>query len=88
MQHLAAIAVFDIKPSENEAALQGAAKVLGFVDEATRRRGKRRYNTEQQEYDKMLSILRETFGEARLEQLMAAGKAWSEDQAIAVATTL
>ena len=88
MQHLAAIAVFDIKPSENEAALQGAAKVLGFVDEATRRRGKRRYNTEQQEYDKMLSILRETFGEARLEQLMAAGKAWSEEQAIAVATTL
>jgi hypothetical protein len=62
--------------------------VLGFVDEATSQRGIPRYITEQQGYDKMLSILRGYFGNDELAKLMAAGKAWLEERAFEEALAL
>jgi len=83
MQHLAAIAVFDRNRGDSNESLHNAASILGFVDETTTRRGKQRYYTEQQEYDKMLALLRKALGENELEQLMAVGKALPEERAIA-----
>jgi predicted ATPase/DNA-binding XRE family transcriptional regulator len=85
MQHLAAAAVFGSGPSNNNATLQRAANMLGFVDEATTQRGIPRYVTEQQEYEKMIFALREALGDDRLASCMAAGKAWTEEQAAAEA---
>jgi tetratricopeptide (TPR) repeat protein len=85
MQHLAAAAVFGNNVSDRRSALRHAAYILGFVDEAAARRAMPRYSTEQQEYDNMLSALRDTLGEDELTKLMAAGKTWSEEQAIAEA---
>jgi predicted ATPase len=85
MQHLAAIAVFGSNQSGNSTAVQRAAKILGFVDESARQRAKYRPYTERQEYEKMLSTLRVTFGEAELDKHMAVGRAWPEEQAVAEA---
>jgi predicted ATPase/DNA-binding XRE family transcriptional regulator len=88
MQHLAAAAVFGSDVGDRRSALRHAARILGFVDEAAARRAMPRYSTEQQEYDKMLSALRDTLGEDEVTRLMAAGKTWSEERAIAEALAL
>jgi len=85
MQHLAAVEVFENIVWDRRSALRHAACILGFVDEAAARRAVPRYSMEQQEYDNMLSTLRDTLGEDELTGLMAAGKIWSEEQAIAEA---
>ena len=82
LQHLAAIAVLsDTRTGENNAALARAAKLIGFVD-ASQAANPRDY-TEQQELEKVLLALRDVFLEHELENLMTAGKGWSEDQAVA-----
>ena len=88
MQHLAAVAVLDGDRGESDTTLRRAANILGFVDGAMRQRAKHRSYVEQQGYDKALSGLREVFGEVELANLMAAGKAWSEDQAVAEALAI
>ncbi len=88
MQHLAAIAILRSEPGRRDAMLHRAAKLLGFVDEATRQRSKSRSYAEQQTYEKALSALRELFGEDELAELMTAGKAWPEDLALAEALAL
>ena len=82
MQHLAAVAILNGERGNNT-RLRRAANILGFVDEATRQRGKVRYYTEKQEYDRVLSKLLNALGGDELGALMAAGRTWPEDQAIA-----
>jgi len=83
VQHLAAIAILSGHRSDNARSLRRAANVLGFVNESTRQLACDRFYTEQQEYDKMLFALREVFDEDELAKLLADGKEWSEDQAVA-----
>lgn len=87
MQHLAAIGVFTAKQADDDDAFRRAATLLGFVDESTARREIPRYYTEQQEYDKMLGVLRDVLGNDELTKLMHAGKAWSQEQALAESLT-
>jgi len=86
LQHLAAIAVLSERGA-NAASLRRAANILGFLDESIKQTGDRFY-TEQQEYDKMIFALRTALGEGELAKLMADGKEWSEDQAIAEASAI
>ena len=44
-----------------------------------------REHTDQQECDRVLSVLREALGEDRIAALMAEGRQWTEDQAVAQA---
>lgn len=85
MQHLAAAAVFGANGTDRQSELRRAARILGFVDEATTRRRIPRYSMERHEYDEVLSVLHEALGENEVENLMATGKAWSEEQAMAEA---
>jgi predicted ATPase/DNA-binding XRE family transcriptional regulator len=82
MQHLAVVAILVNDPLEGEMeALHRAAEILGFVDEAQRRRGKARYHTEQRSYDRALMALRRIFDGDKLKKLMTEAKAWSEERA-------
>ena len=85
MQHLVAAAVFGGSASDRQSELCRAASILGFVDEATTRRSIPRYSMEQREYDEVLCVLRKALGENEVKKLMATGKAWSEEQAMAEA---
>lgn len=87
MQHLAAIAALR-KGQRDEAMVARAAKILGFVDGAIKHRGKFRYYTEQQIYDKALTALREILGQDELTKIMSAGKAWAQERAVAEALEL
>jgi predicted ATPase/DNA-binding XRE family transcriptional regulator len=87
MQHLAAATILENTARSGDEMLREAASLVGFVDEVTTRMEIPRYGAEQQEYDKMLAVLREMFGEDELARLMTAGKAWSEEKAVAVALT-
>jgi non-specific serine/threonine protein kinase len=88
MQHLAAATVLGSAASDRESALRRAASVLGFIDEASSRRGMPRYSSEQREYDKTLCALRDSLGEDEVVKLMAVGKTWPEDQAVAESLAL
>jgi tetratricopeptide (TPR) repeat protein len=79
LQHLAAID-----------ALQGggqrAALLLGFVDARMAELEHQREHTEEQEYQRIVSILRSRLEGSRLDRLMADGRSLSEAQAIAELT--
>jgi predicted ATPase/class 3 adenylate cyclase len=81
LQHLAAVAA--LAPGDGDARAR-AARLMGYVDarivalEAAR-------ETEQQEYDRVLPVLRETLGDETLARLMQEGSAWNEDRAVAEA---
>jgi hypothetical protein len=86
LQHLAAIAVLRAGDTREDrrADLQRAACVLGFANARFAELEYARQYTEQQEYDKMLPVLRNELG-ADLDALMNEGRRWSEDQAVAEA---
>ena len=86
LQHIAAIAVLSKDYGVENPALANAAKLIGFVDRLTEQMP--RQYTEQQEYEKVLRTLRDVFKDDELEELMAAGKGWPEDQAVAEALAL
>lgn len=88
MQHLAAIAALEGDRGDDGMTLRRAASVLGFVDEAAIRLGKKRYFTEQQEYDNVVHALRAALGDDELAASMAAGKTWPEEHAAAEALAL
>ena len=89
LQHLAAIAIRNEHRSGDTApSLRRAANILGFVNESARQTASERYFTEQQEYDKIMSALREVFDEGKLAKFMADGKEWSEHQAVAEALAI
>jgi tetratricopeptide (TPR) repeat protein len=85
LQHLAAMAALRVSESTEHRLhdRRHAARVLGFVDVRFSELEPRQY-TEQQEYEKMLPVLRNELG-ADLDELMNVGKQWSEDQAVAEA---
>lgn len=78
VQHLAAIA-----------ALRGeavrAAQLLGFSDAHLAELGYHREHTEQQEYSRVAAALRERLGEDEMQRLMAEGRSWAADRAVAEA---
>jgi predicted ATPase/transcriptional regulator with XRE-family HTH domain len=83
MQHLAAVAALrpdDVEPSRARHAR--AARLLGYVDVRFSALGAPRQYTEQQEYDRVLEALRETFGADEFQRLMADGTTMTEDRAV------
>ncbi len=83
LQHLAAAAVLKHDRIESGTAeLKRSASILGFVDESLTRIGILREPTEQQEYEKVVAVLLDAFGKDELENLMASGKQWPEEQAV------
>jgi predicted ATPase/transcriptional regulator with XRE-family HTH domain len=81
LQRLAAIAAL------RGIHLRQAASVLGFVDERLRELENTRQVLEQQEYDKVLLVLRKELGSS-LEELMELGARWPEDRVAAEALKL
>lgn len=88
IQHLAAVALFSNDRNERAERFRRVANLLGFINETARRTGRWRSFNEQQEYDRMLTVLRDVFGEGELATLMEAGKAWTEDHAVAEALAI
>ena len=83
LQHLAAIAVLrpdDDKELSHEINLPRAARLLGFVNARFADLQYPRYYTRQQEYDRILPVLREELA-AELDALMREGAQWSNEQA-------
>jgi predicted ATPase/tetratricopeptide (TPR) repeat protein len=87
LQHVAAIAA--LRSIESlEAAHAGrsrAARLMGYVDARLTALEAPRERSEQQEFDRVLSALRDALGIDRLAELMAEGRNWTEDQAVAQA---
>jgi tetratricopeptide (TPR) repeat protein len=86
LQHLAAIAALRTNDSDRErpAELRRAACLLGFVEARVAELEWPRTYTEQQEYDKMVPVLRDELGNDYDERLNE-GTHWSEDRAVAEA---
>ncbi len=86
LQHLAAIGALQRAwgRQTNSDREERAAMLLGFVDARLHSLGARREYTERQEYDRVLSALRERF-EERLASLMTVGADWGEERAVAAA---
>jgi len=88
LQHIAAIAVLSNDRRRDNPMLARSAKLIGFVDWLVGKTAFPRDHTEQEEYEKMLSALREAFDEDELAEFMNAGKEWSEDQAVTEALAM
>ena len=88
-QHLAAIAA--LRPHDHTAGclsdLRRAARAVGFVDALLAELDSPRTYTEQQEYEKILGLLRPALG-AEFEELMAEGTHWSTERALAELLTV
>jgi predicted ATPase/class 3 adenylate cyclase len=83
VQHLAAIMA--LRPDTSQDARERAARLLGFSDERLGALDAPREYTEQLEYDKIIATLRQTLGQQRFSELMAEGKHWNEERAMAEA---
>ncbi|MBV8636690.1 MAG: helix-turn-helix domain-containing protein [Candidatus Eremiobacteraeota bacterium] len=86
LQHLAATAV--LRPNTNKTGLEDrrrAARVLGYVDAQLAAVETSREYCEQQEYDAMMSALRDALCEDERTKLITEGATWTEDQAVAEA---
>ncbi len=86
LHHLAAIAA--LRPSANLPVIEDrrrAARILGYVDARLAALEALREYTEQQEYDAMITTLRDALDENELTKLMQEGSTLSEDQAVAEA---
>jgi predicted ATPase len=88
MQHLATIAVLSNDRSKDRSAFESAAKLIGFVDGIDDPAPFPRDPNEQREYEKLLFELRNVFEEHELVKLMAVGRAWPQEQAVAQALKL
>lgn len=87
VQHIAAIAArqpADATKHVEEDRVR-AARLLGYVDARLRALEVFREYTDQQEYDKVLAVLRKAFSADRLASLMSEGSDWGEDHAVAEA---
>lgn len=89
LQHLAATATLRAHAGDADLLLdlQRAAYLLGFVNVRFSDPGWARQYTEQQEYDRILPVLRTALG-AALDEHVNEGKQWSQDQAVAVALNI
>ena len=59
-----------------------AARILGFVDARLAALGSGRFTVQEQEYDRVLAVLRDAMGAELVANLMADGAAMTEDQAV------
>jgi predicted ATPase/class 3 adenylate cyclase len=80
LQHLAAVAAL-----QPQGDAMPAARLLGYVDMRLNRLQVTREYTEQHEYDAAMHQLRRIIGDDEVTELMKAGSAWTEDEAIAAA---
>jgi predicted ATPase len=90
LQHLAAAAALSSQV-EAEPTLElhsGAARILGFVDACLAALESPRGYTEQQEYDRVLTVLRDAMGTDELAKHIAMGAAMTQDQAVEYALSL
>ncbi len=62
--------------------VNGAARLIGYVNLQFKELGYEREITEKWAYEKLIAALREQLSEADIEKLAAEGAAWSEDQAV------
>ena len=86
LQHLAAVAA--LSPSPGAPSIEEhrrAACILGYVNARLRALEASREFTDQREYDAILHVLRDAFGEVELARLMTLGSTWSDDQTVAEA---
>ena len=65
-----------------------AAQLLGYVDTRIAALGAVRQYLQQQEYDRVMPILRDTIGAERFEDLMVLGSTMTEERAIETARSL
>jgi predicted ATPase/class 3 adenylate cyclase len=84
LQHLAAVVVFE-PAADATNAYRRAARLLGYTDSRIVACEGIREFTEQQEYEKMMTTLRDALGTDECARLMNEGGTWSEDQAVAEA---
>ena len=88
LQHLAAVVAFRVPcVSSAEGEPSGvdhlrAARLLGYVDTRLAALEVQRQFNEQQEYDRLLAMLRNVFGDERLTHLINDGGACSEDHVV------
>jgi predicted ATPase/class 3 adenylate cyclase len=85
LQHLAAVAALQGNGAAPREERERAARLLGYVDAQLAALESLREYTEQQEYDAILPVLRDALGAGECTRLMAEGRTWSEDQAVAEA---
>ena len=86
LQHLAATVVLrPVNPNGAHEERRRGARLLGYADARLAELESLREFTEQQEYEKMLALLRAVFDADEVEQLLREGSDWSEDQAVAEA---
>ncbi len=83
IQHLAAIGA--MRTGQTEDGRTRAARVAGFVDARLIALEATREYTEQREYEAMLSALRSALGSKPLDDLLAEGRTWDEERAVAEA---
>jgi hypothetical protein len=83
---------FDLQHFAAIAGLQGdgarAARLMGYVDARMAELQHEREHTEEQEYQRVLSVLREKLDAGELERLMPEGAAWTEEHAMAEARAI
>ncbi|HEY2476007.1 MAG TPA: tetratricopeptide repeat protein [Candidatus Cybelea sp.] len=86
LQHLAALVVLR-SPSDGEGhrARERAARVFGFVDARLASIGSVQLMTQEQEYDRVITLLGEAMAPGDLSELMTAGAAMSQEPAVAEA---
>jgi tetratricopeptide (TPR) repeat protein len=80
VQHLAAVAA--LVADGRSAMLRTAAQLLGYVDGRITALRSPREHTEQQEYDRVLGVLRGAFGANVLDDLLAVGALFAQNEAI------
>jgi predicted ATPase len=87
LQHLAAVSMLESNDGNRNAAR--AANLLGYVDGRLEALEMTREHTEKLGYNELLNALRaDQIDEAQLSSCVGAGKAWSEDRAVAEARAL
>jgi tetratricopeptide (TPR) repeat protein len=89
LQHFAAIAA--LRPHDDAPVAEDrrrAARILGYVDAQLAGLVAFREYTEQQEYDVIVTALRDALDKDELSKLLSEGSAWKEDQAVAEAMSI
>jgi len=82
LQRIGAIAALRPQIAQRTQSYAHAARILGFVDARIAAMGSARDYVGQQEYDRVLAVLRSAMGADAVENLMSEGEAMTEEQAL------
>jgi tetratricopeptide (TPR) repeat protein len=88
LQHLAAAAVLSDDGAVEVVPVEAIVRLLGYIDACVARTGLTREYTEQQEYERVLRLLRDTVVAEDLELHLAGGRSMTRDQALELALAL